>query len=269
MSSEDEEDPLAILKKCIEERKEEAVLNNDGGCDGTGSADISGGDDGGGGVDNFENKEQQREEKDEEEETSKKRTKREATLVLLNGPYVDPMETVLFEGCYKDVIDSLLHDKDLDTTSLRDGVSLFIKRLLRKHRMENSGDDGEGEKSLELSLDLEILISLLLQPLNQAGGLKKDLFMMVFDICHHLMEREYLKANDVYLKIAIGNMAWPIGVTAYGIHSRVADAKISVDRQTGHILTDPQSKRWVKGLKRLMTYTQLKYPPTSASKRMG
>lgn len=258
MSSEDEEDPLEVLKKCIEESKDKIVIGVEEKEEGVVVV---------GEKEHTLNSHNGLKDEEEEEEVipEKKKAKLEATIILLNGPYIDPMDTILFEGSYKDTIDSLLHDKNLDTTQLRDGISLFIKRLVRRHKM----DFGEDGKNLELSLDLEILISLLSNPLNQNGGLKEDLFMNIFNICHYLTLREYLKANDIYLKIAIGNMPWPLGVTAYGIHSRVADAKISVDNQTGHILNDPQSKRWIKALKRLITYTQSVYPPYSISKRMG
>lgn len=31
-----------------------------------------------------------------------------------------------------------------------------------------------------------------------------------------MRERNYLHANDIYLKLAIGNSPWPIGVTQVG-----------------------------------------------------
>ena len=43
----------------------------------------------------------------------------------------------------------------------------------------------------------------------------------------YMQEREYLKANDSYLRLSIGNAPWPIGVTMVGIHERSAREKIS------------------------------------------
>lgn len=35
-----------------------------------------------------------------------------------------------------------------------------------------------------------------------------------------MRDRNYLFANDIYLRLAIGNAPWPIGVTSVGIHER-------------------------------------------------
>ena len=35
-------------------------------------------------------------------------------------------------------------------------------------------------------------------------------------------QRNYQRANEIYLQLSIGNQAWPIGVTSIGIHDRSA-----------------------------------------------
>ena len=40
------------------------------------------------------------------------------------------------------------------------------------------------------------------------------------------MAREYVAANDWYLRMSIGNAPWPMGVTMVGIHERSARTKI-------------------------------------------
>jgi pre-mRNA-splicing factor 18 len=65
-----------------------------------------------------------------------------------------------------------------------------------------------------------------------------------------MRDRNYLAANDVYLKLAIGNAAWPIGVTSVGIHERSAREKIShVGNASGkaHIMNDEVTRKWVGG----------------------
>jgi hypothetical protein len=42
---------------------------------------------------------------------------------------------------------------------------------------------------------------------NACMLLQVGLWMLV----EHMRDRNYLAANDVYLKLAIGNAAWPIG----------------------------------------------------------
>ena len=63
-----------------------------------------------------------------------------------------------------------------------------------------------------------------------------------------MRDRNYLAANDVYLKLAIGNSPWPIGVTSVGIHERSAREKIShVMNSSGkaHIMNDEATRKWV------------------------
>lgn len=49
-----------------------------------------------------------------------------------------------------------------------------------------------------------------------------DVLMRLTEICERTQKREYLAANDSYLRLSIGNAPWPIGVTMVGIHERSA-----------------------------------------------
>ncbi|KAF8433372.1 Prp18 domain-containing protein [Boletus edulis BED1] len=75
-------------------------------------------------------------------------------------------------------------------------------------------------------------------------------------------------ANDGYLRLSIGNAPWPIGVTMVGIHERSAREKISTD-QVAHVLNDEVSRKYIQSLKRLLTFSQTKYPPEDVSQLMG
>jgi pre-mRNA-splicing factor 18 len=48
------------------------------------------------------------------------------------------------------------------------------------------------------------------------GTLEPDIVARVTEICFYMQKREYLKANDSYLRLSIGNAPWPIGVTMVG-----------------------------------------------------
>jgi len=50
------------------------------------------------------------------------------------------------------------------------------------------------------------------------GGVIDSLFI----ITTFSLEKHYNLAYDKYLELAIGNSAWPIGVTMVGIHERSA-----------------------------------------------
>ncbi|KAJ7494579.1 hypothetical protein B0H11DRAFT_2227384 [Mycena galericulata] len=69
-------------------------------------------------------------------------------------------------------------------------------------------------------------------------------------------------------EISIGNAPWPIGVTMVGIHERSAREKISSD-QVAHVLNDEVSRKYIQSLKRLLTFSQTKYPPEDVSQLMG
>ncbi|GAX85653.1 hypothetical protein CEUSTIGMA_g13068.t1 [Chlamydomonas eustigma] len=89
--------------------------------------------------------------------------------------------------------------------------------------------------------------------------LRAGLWMMV----SAMKERNYLQANDIYLKLAIGNSAWPIGVTQVGIHERSAREKIShVMNESGiaHIMNDEATRKYFQAMKRLITFVQRVYP---------
>lgn len=42
-----------------------------------------------------------------------------------------------------------------------------------------------------------------------------------------LINRNYIKANEYFLEMAIGNAPWPIGATMVGIHARPGRERIS------------------------------------------
>ncbi len=65
------------------------------------------------------------------------------------------------------------------------------------------------------------------------------------DITEYLLDRNYLKANDAYLEMAIGNAAWPIGVTMVGIHARTGREKI-FDRNVAHVLNDETQRKYIQ-----------------------
>ena len=92
-----------------------------------------------------------------------------------------------------------------------------------------------------------------------------DILQHVATICELMQQREYVKASDCYYLLSIGNAPWPIGVTMVGIHERSAREKIS-SSQVAHVLNDERQRKWIQSLKRLMTFSQKRYPPEDPSK---
>uniref|UniRef100_A0A3Q3E3H6 Pre-mRNA-splicing factor 18 n=1 Tax=Hippocampus comes TaxID=109280 RepID=A0A3Q3E3H6_HIPCM len=95
-------------------------------------------------------------------------------------------------------------------------------------------------------------------------NLPADIKESITDIIKFMLEREYVKANDAYLQMAIGNAPWPIGVTMVGIHARTGREKI-FSKHVAHVLNDETQRKYIQGLKRLMTICQ-KHFTTDPSK---
>ena len=105
-------------------------------------------------------------------------------------------------------------------------------------------------KPLFRSLKKRILDETLLRPFGEIAGA--------------LLERNYIGANDVYLRTAIGNAAWPIGVTMVGIHARTGREKLFA-HNVAHVLNDECQRKYLQAIKRLITFAQ-RYFPTDPSK---
>ena len=58
-------------------------------------------------------------------------------------------------------------------------------------------------------------------------SLPDDILDSLVKIFLQLIERNYIKANEHFLEMAIGNSPWPIGATMVGIHARPGRERIS------------------------------------------
>lgn len=91
-----------------------------------------------------------------------------------------------------------------------------------------------------------------------------DILDSLTDITKSLLRRDYIHASDAYLTMAIGNAPWPIGVTMVGIHARTGREKI-FSKNVAHVMNDETQRKYIQGLKRLMTKMQ-EYFPTDPSR---
>ncbi|XP_053698272.1 pre-mRNA-splicing factor 18 [Sabethes cyaneus] len=92
----------------------------------------------------------------------------------------------------------------------------------------------------------------------------EDILDSLTDITKSLLRRDYISASDAYLTMAIGNAPWPIGVTMVGIHARTGREKI-FSKNVAHVMNDETQRKYIQGLKRLMTKMQ-DYFPTNPSR---
>lgn len=95
-------------------------------------------------------------------------------------------------------------------------------------------------------------------------SIPEDILDSLTDIVKRLLNRDYIKASDAYLQMAIGNAPWPIGVTMVGIHARTGREKI-FSKNVAHVMNDETQRKYIQGLKRLMTKCQ-EYFPTDPSR---
>nr|XP_022301382.1 pre-mRNA-splicing factor 18-like [Crassostrea virginica] len=158
----------------------------------------------------------------------------------------------------KDEIGKGESDKNCDI------ILRFLKYLLKKWGQtlnERSEDDKRTLKGKEASAIHTQTVSYL-KPLFRKlkhKTIDEDILEAMVIIVYHLMHRDYLKANDAYLEMAIGNAPWPIGVTMVGIHARTGREKIS-SRHIAHVLNDETQRKYIQALKRLMTQCQKIFP---------
>ena len=77
----------------------------------------------------------------------------------------------------------------------------------------------------------------------------------------------FRQAHDHYLQAAIGNAAWPIGVTSVGIHERSNRERLS-ESKIAHVMNNEMQRKYFTAVKRLMTYAQSKRPDVAPSMKV-
>ena len=93
----------------------------------------------------------------------------------------------------------------------------------------------------------------------ESGAVHPEIRSCLALIVEALQQRNYQRANEVYLQLSIGNQAWPIGVTSIGIHDRTAREKLSYysnEKSQAHIMNDEATRKYLHGLSRLIKAVQ-------------
>lgn len=152
-------------------------------------------------------------------------------------------------------------DQDVIDKFLRFLLGVWAKDL--NSREEHVKRSVQGKLASATHSQTESYLKPLFRKLRKKS-LPADIKESITDIIKFMLEREYVKANDAYLQMAIGNAPWPIGVTMVGIHARTGREKI-FSKHVAHVLNDETQRKYIQGLKRLMTICQ-KHFPTDPSK---
>lgn len=89
--------------------------------------------------------------------------------------------------------------------------------------------------------------------------ISKDVLRQLKLISKDLVAKNYKDAMSHYLEMAVGNAAWPMGVTMVGIHSRTGREKIS-QNNIAHALNDETQRKYIQGVMRLIKQFSLMFP---------
>lgn len=160
-----------------------------------------------------------------------------------------------------------------DRARLRKELADFYQCLLLEWQgyiddnSERLRETHEGRLTLYAQTSSSSMMKPLFKRLSK-DQLDRDILMALAHIAACLQQRDYVRANDFYLKMAIGNAPWPIGVTAVGIHERTSRERIK-SSQVAHVLNDEVSRKWIQTIKRFITHCQRVRPPSDPSKAMG
>jgi pre-mRNA-splicing factor 18 len=150
-----------------------------------------------------------------------------------------------------------------------DRAALHLRRLMEEWEAEtaaradaspawaNSLEGRNAISTCRLSRDHIRPLFRLIKRRECPGDIERALWCIV----KALQARNYREAGDVYVRVAIGNAPWPIGVTMVGIHERSAREKIQA-QSTAHVMHDEQSRKYLQSVKRLITFAQRRYPST-------
>lgn len=157
--------------------------------------------------------------------------------------------------------DDKSHDCKTICTFLKFLLELWGRQLNERSEEDKISTQGKNESAI-YTQTLAYLKPLFKQLKN--NKVADDILKHLMNIAKYMLERDYVKANDCYLQMAIGNAPWPIGVTMVGIHARTGREKIFA-QNIAHVLNDETQRKYIQGLKRLMTRCQ-RFFPTDPSK---
>lgn len=125
------------------------------------------------------------------------------------------------------------------------------------HDLLSEWDEHSQEYHPELLIETKKSLFPVLVKLRRAT-LPKDLVISLASVLYHLQQpNQNNLAIESYMKLSIGNVAWPIGVTSVGIHARSAHSKIQgSDGQVANVMLDETTRLWITSIKRLISFEE-------------
>ncbi|KAG0129744.1 hypothetical protein HOY82DRAFT_563706 [Tuber indicum] len=189
-----------------------------------------------------------------------------AALELKNREATPPLseeEMVLSPG-------DILDDKDKVYRQLAAWFALVLSEweITLESRSSALKDSFQGKAAANSMIQAKTYMVPLFRHFKQRD-LHEDIYTKVCEIVVEAQARRYVRANDVYLRLSIGNAAWPIGVTMVGIHERSAREKLHEKGLAAHIMSDEVTRKFLQSIKRCLSFCQTRWPPEDPLQLMG
>lgn len=129
----------------------------------------------------------------------------------------------------------------------------YLVKCWELQLMSKSDDPDQGAILHETKRDMVCLLHKL-----RKGTLQESIFVSLVTTMYYLQRQDFRRANEAYLKLSIGNAAWPIGVKSVGIHQRAADLKITGEdkKHAANIMVNDRTRRWITAIKRLISFCE-------------
>lgn len=136
----------------------------------------------------------------------------------------------------------------------------FFKKMLRSWEKDLANRPEDVKRTIQGKIASKTLKQCkdYIRPLFKLCKLERvpnDILPNLVEIVKFCQAKEFVQANDAYIRLAIGNAAWPIGVTMVGIHERTGREKINANKQA-HVMNNEGQRKYLTSVKRLMTYCQ-------------
>jgi pre-mRNA-splicing factor 18 len=146
----------------------------------------------------------------------------------------------------------------------------FFKRLVRLWQAELDArpDDVKrsllGQRHTARQKETRDSIKVLFQRLRRKE-IEADVLSNMERLVQLCQARNYVGVEEKYMTLAIGNAAWPIGVTMVGIHERasrerVAESSVAHGQLGAPVLRDEEQRKYIQAIKRLVTYCNKRFP---------
>lgn len=164
------------------------------------------------------------------------------------------------EAAVSRTIDVAMISDDGSHEVLATQIRAILKDIVREWESNVQNDAPEPQRVLyEAKRDLVELLYRL-----RSNSLKPNMLTSLATVLYHVQRAQFKEANESYLKLSIGNVAWPIGVKSVGIHERSASLKITGESKdkSANIMLDDKTRRWITSVKRLITYKEKSYQET-------